>query len=108
MDYNSLVLIRGDTEKIKIRFLENGIAYTPKFIEESDIFTFTVRDKQTGKIVLQKSISYPEEIININHEDTASLNFKSYEYDIEYRKPDYSVVKTLVVGSLVIAKEVTY
>lgn len=73
-----------------------------------DIITFTVRDKYTEKIVLQKNISYPENIIEIEHDDTSKLSFRAYDFDIEYRKEDYSTVKTLIVGDLVIAKEVTY
>lgn len=108
MNCENLTLIRGDTQKIKIRFLENGEEYKPNFIENSDIFTFTVRDKYSEDIVLQKTITYPEDTIDIKHEDTKDLKFKTFEYDIEYRKSDYSTVKTFVVGDLIIAKEVTY
>lgn len=100
--------VRGDTETIRLQFLTNGEETPPKIFAAGDLFTLTLRNVVTGNVVLQKQIAWPESDFMLSHEDTADLNFATYDYDIEYRKPDLSIVKTIVVGKYTIGKEVTY
>lgn len=100
-------LVRGDTEKIKITYWKGWDKYEPNFIEDGDIYTLTFRDKRKNEVVLSKSITYPENEFTIEHEDTKDLEIKDYKFDIEVRRPDTSMVKTLVVGQVFIQADIT-
>ena len=99
---------RGDTEEIKVTFYKGWEKYTPEDLKEGDLFSFTVRDKFNKEVVIEKKVAYPNTTFKINHEDTKDLITKTYEYDVEYRKPDNSVVKTLIYGDFIIGLDVTY
>lgn len=101
-------LIRGDTETISISFLKNDKGYRPKDLKAGDIFTFTIRDRFTAEIAVQKKCIYPSLEIDLKHEETKKLRCEDYSFDLEYRKEDASVVKTLVIGILHVLKDVTY
>ena len=103
-----IYLHRGDTEQIKIAFYKGWGEYTPTDLENGDIFTLTLRDKKTKDVILQKQAIYPNTLFNIEHNDTKDLELKRYNYDIEYRKPDYSIVKTLILDDFEIGLDVTY
>lgn len=105
---SNLSIVRGDTETIKLRFKKDGNDFKPKDIVSGDIFTFTVRNQFKNEIVIQKEIEYPSSTFYLSHEDTKNLKYGNYDYDIEYRKKDYSVVKTLLLGRVKVTKEVTY
>lgn len=105
---NEINLIRGDTEAIELRFVKDGAEYVPSGIDDGDIFTFTIRDMITEKPILVKKAIMPNKRIELVHEETKGLEAKKYNYDIEYRKPDKSIVKTLVIGKINIIKDVTY
>lgn len=105
---NEINLIRGDTETIKVRFFKGGSEYRPNDLEDGDILTFTMRDVIKEKIALVKRISIPEMTFNLTHEETKQLIDSRYDFDIEYRKEDKSVVKTLVIGKVIVRKDVTY
>lgn len=105
---NDIKLVRGDTEDILLRFIKDGAEFVPPEFSMGDIFTLTVRDDYSKDVVLVREILYPEVRISILHNDTIRLPFGRYHYDIEYSKPDKSVVKTIVVGHLFLLREVTY
>lgn len=101
-------LIRGDTECIKISFVRNSEEYAPKDLVAGDIFTFTVRNRFTEEVILIKKCVYPDLEFKLLHEDTKILDPTSYRFDLEYRKEDASIVKTLMIGILKVTKDVTY
>lgn len=101
-------LIRGDTESIKISFVKDGEEYIPKDLVAGDIFTFTVRNRFTEEVILIKKCIYPDLEIDLKHEDTKVLDPTAYRFDLEYRKEDTSIVKTLMIGILKVTKDVTY
>lgn len=101
-------LIRGDTEIINISFYRDDKKIEPEDIADGDIFTFTMRDQYTDDLRLTKSCIFPKTKIMLTHEDTKNLNDKKYKFDIEYRKPDKSVVKTLIIGVVDVEKDITY
>lgn len=105
---NEINLIRGDTENIKVNFFKDGKKYLPKDIEDNDILTFTMRDPGREKAVLVKVATIAEMSFKLSHEETKSLEPGRYSFDLEYRKPDKSVVKTLVIGIVNVRKDVTY
>lgn len=98
-----LYMTRGDTESITITF--NG--YTPV---DGDVIKFTVRQTIESAVALYKEITTfdgNQATIPIEPEDTESLAFGTYLYDIQLT---YSGnVKTIVTPSkFVIGLEVTY
>lgn len=105
---NEINLIRGDTETINIKFIKGKDEFIPKDVVDGDILTFTIRDIVTERPILVKSRTLPDKTFKLSHEETKSLEAKKYNYDIEYRKPDKSVVKTLVIGDVNVRKDVTY
>ena len=105
---NDIKLVRGDTENITLRFKRDGEDYVPQEFSVGDIFTLTVRDDYSKDVVLLRQVSYPERTLTVSHDDTIRLPFGRYLYDIEYAKPDKSIVKTIVMGHLYLLQEVTY
>ena len=105
---NEINLIRGDTETIKVNFFKGNEEFTPNDVVDGDILTFTIRDIVTENPILVKSRTLPDRTFKLSHEETKSLEAKKYNYDIEYRKPDKRVVKTLVIGDVNVRKDVTY
>lgn len=101
---NEIKLIRGDTETIRISF-KNGAESS---YEENSQFTFTARNAYTAEIMLSKVIEFPQLDFNLTHDETKKLSEGNHVYDIEFRKKDNSVVKTLVKGTLVVEGDVTY
>ncbi len=105
---NEINLIRGDTESIKVQFVKGESEHRPNDLKNGDVLTFTMRDVVRENAVLVKKITIPEMIFNLTHDDTKRLIDKRYDFDIEYRTEDKSVVKTLVIGKAIVRKDVTY
>lgn len=101
-------LIRGDTETIEINFKKDDMDYKPNDLENGDIFTFTIRDRFTNEVEVKKRCIYPELKIELLHEETKRLRCETYNFDLEYRKADASIVKTLIIGLCHVKKDVTY
>lgn len=101
--------VRGDTEQIKIEFIRDGQPYTPTDLEDGDVFTLTIREMfGAERVVLQKQCVYPNMLIVLSHDDTKELAISTYSFDLEYSKPDKSVVKTLIIDKLQVTRDVTY
>lgn len=105
---NEISLIRGDTETIKVNFYKGNEEFTPNGLKDGDILTFTIRDIVTENPILIKKAIIPAKSFKLSHEETKGLEAKKYNYDIEYRKPDKSIVKTLVIGNVNVRKDITY
>lgn len=105
---NEINLIRGDTETIKVNFYKGNEEFTPNGLKDGDILTFTIRDIVTENPILIKKATIPAKSFKLSHEETKELEAKKYNYDIEYRKPDKSIVKTLVIGNVNVRKDITY
>lgn len=105
---NEINLIRGDTESIEVKFIKDEEEFAPIDLADGDLLTFTIREVVTEKPVLVKRVEIPLKSFELLHEETKKLEAKRYNYDIEYRKPDNSVVKTLVIGNVNLIKDVTY
>lgn len=103
-----LEFIRGDTETISINFKNNNNEdYTPSFVSDGDTLTFTAVRRDSGDIVLQKTIKYPTLDFNFTHNETDKLPIETLKFDIEYSKPDRSKVKTLVIDLLKVIRDIT-
>ena len=102
-----MILIRGDSNSIKINFTKNGVPYTPQDLKDGDIFTFTIREAYTKKSIYQNQINYPELEFDIKSEDSETFKLGHHVYDIEYRN-DEGVVKTIIKADIEITEDVTY
>lgn len=102
-----MILRRGDSNSVKIKFTKNGVPYTPKDLKDGDIFTFTIRDAYTKKSIYQNQIIYPELEFNIKSEDSETFKLGHHIYDIEYRNNE-GVVKTIIKADIEITEDVTY
>lgn len=110
--YENLEMTRGDTLRFKFqRKTENEeIIY-----EKLDKMYFTVKkNRETKKVLIQKTsdhgITYDEGTgyyhVVIEPEDTDNLSYGKYYFDVEITKND--IVKTIILGTLQINKEVTF
>lgn len=104
-----LSMTRGDSETITV------ICSAAPF-EVGDVLTMTVRedgeDGEYGSIVLQKTVSEFEAdgtaIINIAPNDTSSLDFTDYIYDMQVTRADGTVTTIIKPDTFTITEEVTY
>lgn len=107
--YN-ISMIRGDTEAIKVSCKDAKGVDIP--FEDGDVLYFTVKASiGLEKKVIQKVITeFSEGIayINITPDDTKSLDFRGYYYDIQLTRAD-GTVKTIIPPSRFSIKgEITY
>jgi hypothetical protein len=107
--YN-ISMIRGDTEIIKVSCKDAQGVDVP--FEDGDTLYFTVKSSvNTAEIKMQKVITeFPDGIayINISPDDTKSMNFRDYYYDIQLTRAN-GTVKTIIPPSIFTIKgEVTY
>lgn len=107
--YN-ITMIRGDTEIIKVSCKDAQGVNVP--FKDGDTLYFTVKTSvSTEEKVMQKVITEFSDgvaYINILPEDTKSMSFGTYYYDIQLTRAD-GTVKTIIPPSKFIIKgEVTY
>ena len=102
--YN-ISMIRGDTETIKISCKDAQEVGVP--LEDGDILYFTVKQSvTTEKKEMQKVITeFPEGIayINITPDDTKSMGFRNYYYDIQLTIENWTL-KTIITPRTVTDK----
>lgn len=107
--YN-ISMIRGDTEVIKVSCKDAKGVGVP--LEDGDTLYFTVKssvgkeEKEMQKVITE----FPDGIayINISPDDTKSMNFRGYYYDIQLTRAD-GTVKTIIPPSMLFIKgEITY
>ena len=101
-------LVRGDTLMLTLNLEKNEIPYE---IVNGDQIIFTVRKNYKGlnndEILLQKIVDLNSSIIlEVEPEDTNSLEYGSYKYDIEFDSWD-GKIDTVLQGTLKLTKEVT-
>lgn len=102
-----LTLIRGDTQEFKVVFVFNDEYVTPNGMNEDDKLSFSIRKKGSSTTTLTSTTTIGDGVIKLTHEQTKDLKPGKYEYDIELKKEDMSVVKTLQLGELEVKKDVT-
>ena len=103
-------MTRGDSEAIKVSCKDSQGVGVP--LEDGDTLYFTVKfSVGTEEIEIQKVITeFPDGIayINISPDDTKSMSFRNYYYDIQLTRAD-GTVKTIIPPSTFTVKgEVTY
>jgi hypothetical protein len=105
-----LAMIRGDSETIKVSCKDAQGVDVP--LKDGDTLYFTVKSSVgTEKIEIQKVITeFPDGIayINISPDDTKSMNFRDYYYDIQLTRADGTVKTIIPPSKFTIKGEVTY
>ena len=107
--YN-ITMIRGDTETIKVSCKDAQGVNVP--LKDGDTLYFTVKTSiSTEEKVMQKVITeFTDGIayINISPDDTKSLSFRTYYYDIQLTRADGTVKTIIPPSKFTIKGEVTY
>lgn len=108
----SISMVRGDSESITVACYDKT-GGEPVFVplEDGDTVYFTVRPDAMGEIVLQKIIDdFPEgkAVIAFTPEDTASLDFGDYVYDVQLTRANDTVTTLMKLSRFRIEEEVTY
>ena len=97
-------MVRGDTERISVT---PSVAFAA-----GDIVTMTVRKDVESTIELQKIVTEFDNgaaYIDITHEDTETMDFGAYVYDIQVQWGGSGAIKTLIKKSTFnLEEEVTY
>ena len=107
--YN-IAMIRGDTETIKVSCKDAKGVDVP--FKDGDTLYFTVKSSvDTEEVKMQKVITeFPDGVayINILPDDTKSMSFRSYYYDIQLTRADGTVKTIIPPSKFTIKGEVTY
>lgn len=99
---NKIYLVRGDSGAITVTVLNpDG---SERSIQPNDEILMTVRAAPTSAILFQKT--GPE--IVINPEDTASLAFGTYCYDVQITLANGTVDTIIPKNEFIVLEEVTY
>lgn len=107
---------RGDTYNLKkFRMTDaNGEVLT---LGSNDRLYFTVkRNSRASEVLLQKTIGNGITLgedgyyhITIESVDTSSMDYGTYEYDIEFKSTSpKEIVKTIIDGSITLTDEITW
>ena len=99
----SITMTRGDSESITVRCSEPFVS--------GDTVYFTVREDAESPVSLQKVITeFPdgEAVIGIYPQDTESMDFGEYVYDIQVTRADGTVTTLIVPSKFKLNEEVTY
>jgi len=99
---NKIYLVRGDSGSITVTVLNTD--GTQRTIQEDDEILMTVRATPTSEILFQKT--GPE--IVIEPEDTATLAFGTYCYDVQITLAEGTVDTIIPKNDFVLLEEVTY
>ena len=101
---NNITLTRGDTLKVKVDLYENNEAYTP---EAGDVIRFAMKKQYSdANPILNITIPNATQILTIEPNDTKTLEFGEYKYDIEITKTDGTVDTFIAEAVFTIAPEV--
>ena len=101
------VLVRGDTKDIRVVFTSDGLNVTPNGMLPDDTLSFSICKKGSSQAAFTVTTTVSDGLFKITHENTKDLKPGKYEYDIEFRKEDMSVVKTLQLGEIEVKKDIT-
>ena len=103
---NTIDLTRGDTCAIIVTIYDlNGDEYE---LQTGDVLLFTMKiNCETQDIVVQKDIT-SDSIISLTHNDTKSLAYGSYVYDVQLTTAGGDVYTVIAPALFNITKEVTF
>ena len=106
-DKNNIQLTRGDTARFEIDIVNmiDNSAYT---IADDDILRFSVKRSTNDKdFVIHKELQ-GQNIVYINPDDTNSLSFGKYVYDVEVTTSNGDVYTVIPPSKFTLTPEVTW
>lgn len=106
----NLSMIRGDSESITVSLTDEQGSSTPLIDGDTIYFTVKTTVHTTSKI-LQKVVTLFEDgvaYIEITPEDTKSLIFRDYVYDVQLTRADGTIMTIIPPSKFTIKGEVTY
>lgn len=102
---------RGDTCPVSFELADsqgNELDFT-----NAELYFTLKKNYNTTNYILQKKKSAGDITVNgkkgslvLEHDDTATMNYGNYVYDIQVKSGDY--VKTLVLGTITLTNESTF
>lgn len=99
----NIKLTRGDTGAFQIDLIgSDDLPYIP---QEGDSLRFAMAKQYAGDVIIEKDIPIDTLLLKLEPEDTKSLDFGSYVYDIQFTSADGDV-STIILSKLTITKEV--
>lgn len=106
-DTGVIKLTRGDTARFSIVIL-NEISDSAYSISDNDQLTLTVKKKVKDEDVLMQKTITGSTLFHINPEDTSSLSFGKYVYDVQLTTSDGDVYTIVGPTTFELLAEVTY
>lgn len=103
---NEISLTRGDTLKVNVSITQgNGVEqYIPL---ASDVITFGLKKSiNDAECLIEKNIPYDTMLLSIEPEDTKSLEFGNYVYDIQIQFANGDVYTFIAEKKFAITGEV--
>ena len=101
----NISMVRGDSATITVRCAQQPFT-------EGDAVAMTVRESVDSPVELRKDVTAFEydgsAIIPILPEDTSSMGFGDYVYDIQLTRSDGTVNTVVTVSRFTLEEEVTY
>ena len=99
----NIELTRGDTGFFTIALKDNNnVDYIP---QSGDSLRFAMSKSYGGDTLILKQIPINSLILEIEPQDTASLQFGKYVYDVEFTDAA-GHVSTIILGNFTLTKEV--
>jgi len=107
-----ITTVRGDTFRVMVNITNNdGTPYTPA---EGDSIRFALKSTKMNAAkseyedrvpLIRKTIPVDTLVLELEPNDTKSLGFGAYEYDIEITKEDGDVDTFIQASPFILAKE---
>ena len=101
---NTIQITRGDTGIFTLALTSAGQPYD--YTDDQVLFTVK-RNVNTTEIVFQKTVLYGENV-TIEPQDTASLNYGNYVYDVQVTTASGVVDTVITPSAFVVLPEVTF
>ena len=102
----TIEMIRGDTAEFDITVtVEEEGQIVPYILQEGDILTFTVKKSTKVEEVLIQKFG---EHITINPDDTESLKYGGYKYDVQLTFANGKVDTIIPPHNFILNEEVTW
>lgn len=104
---NTIKLTRGDTARFSID-ITNDISESDYTFSKDDILNFTVKKRVKDEEPLIKKTSVGTTLFYIKPEDTNSMTFGKYVYDVQLTTVDGDVYTIIGPSTFELLTEVTY
>lgn len=111
VDGNTITMTRGDTLRLKVDIVVDDEAYTP---QAHDVVRFALKHGQLNamkteyadkKPLISKVVPNSTQTLQLDPDDTKSLGFGRYDYDVQITFAD-GTVSTFISDTLTLTKEV--